>query len=164
MAATRRPGRRVVFESSQFLGTAEPGARVVIAERNQLSIGSDILYDTSLEAAQIVTASVHKVHARHEYAVEASAKPACGPSLGLVLPPFQTAQHALERESLRGLPFIETLRQATELADARNLPLDDAPIRIRSYLSHASKEAVEIEETAKTEGLVVVVNVEERAE
>ena len=126
------PGCRVVFESNQFLGTAEPGARVVIAERNQLSIGRDILDDATPEAAQIVTASVHKVHARHEHPVEASAKPARRPSPSLVLEILQAAQQTLEGEPVRGLPLIKTLRQPPELADARNLPLDDAPIGTRS--------------------------------
>ena len=101
-------GQRVVLESSRFLGIAEPGTRVVIAERNQLSIGGDILNDAALEAAQIVTARVHEVHARHEYAIEAFAEPAGGPSLRFVLPAFDAAQHALERESGRSLPLVET--------------------------------------------------------
>jgi hypothetical protein len=163
IASTLWLGRGVVFEPSRFLGIAESGTRVVIAERNQLSIGGDILNDTALEAAQIVTARVHEVHARHEYAVEALVKPASGPSLRLVLPPFDAAQHTLECESGRGLPLIETLRQSRELADARNLPLYDAPAGIRSHLSHTAKEAVKVEEAAKASWLVVVVNKEERA-
>src|ERR1039458_4824489 len=98
------------FMRSVLLGLPEAGTGVVIAERNQLSIGGDILNDTALEAAQIVTTRVHEVHARHEYAVEAFVKPAGRPSLRLVLPPFDAAQHTLERESVRSLAFIETLR------------------------------------------------------
>ena len=42
---------RIVFDSDRLFGFAESGTCVVTTERNQCSIGSDILDDAALEAA-----------------------------------------------------------------------------------------------------------------
>ena len=91
----------------QFLSVSVSRSRVIAAERNQIPVGRHVLNDAAPQAPEIVSAGVHKMHARHEHSVETPPEPVGGPPARLVFPPVQATQQTLKRQSLGSFALVE---------------------------------------------------------
>src|ERR1019366_5559186 len=113
---------------------------------------------------QVVAAGIIEVHTSPEHAVEAAVEPSGGSADGLILPPLQAPQQALEGETGGRLLLVEALRQAAEFADLGNTPRQQPLACLGLDLGQSPEEALHVEKAGHAMRAIAFVDVEIRSQ